>query len=66
MPATAWLASVARGRMQKKPAGVTPSASSCDCRLDFRCHRDLRQACIGIVDERLAGQFIPSCGLQSL
>jgi hypothetical protein len=43
----------------KKPAGVTPSASCCDCRLDFRCHRDLRQACIGIVNERLTGQFIP-------
>jgi hypothetical protein len=51
---------------RKKPAGVTPSASSCDCRLDFRCHRDLRQACIGIVNERLTGQFIPGCGLRSL
>ena len=41
--------SVARWRMQKKPAGVTPSPSACDCRLDFRCHRDLRQAVMWIV-----------------
>jgi hypothetical protein len=26
------------GHPEKKPAGVTPSASSCDCRLDVRCH----------------------------
>ena len=25
---------------EKKPAGVTPSASPCDCRLDVRFHRD--------------------------
>jgi hypothetical protein len=37
----------------KKPAGVTPSASSCDCRLDFRFRRDLTQACIGLVTEAL-------------
>jgi hypothetical protein len=28
--------------------------------------RDLRQACIGMVNERLTGQFIPGCGLRSL
>jgi hypothetical protein len=42
---------------EKKPAGVTPSASPCDCRLDLRCHRDLHQACIGMVNESLIGQF---------
>jgi hypothetical protein len=52
-----------QARMQKKPAGVTPSASPCDCRLDFRCHRDLRQGYIGMVNERLIGQFIPACSL---
>ena len=36
----------------KKPAGVTPSALSCDCRLKLRCRRGL-EACNSMVNERL-------------
>jgi bifunctional non-homologous end joining protein LigD len=35
------LNNLGRIRTEKKPAGVTPSASPCDCRLDFRFHRNL-------------------------
>src|SRR4051812_9875721 len=33
--------SCAASASEKKPTGITPSASSCDCRLDIRCHRDV-------------------------
>jgi hypothetical protein len=28
---------------EKKPPGVTPSAFSCDCRLDLRCRRGFKK-----------------------
>ncbi len=48
---------------EKKPAGVTPSASSCDCRLASPVPSRIRfQACIGLVNEKLTRRLRGASG----